>query len=342
MKTHAMRWPLWVSLLGLLCLAAGAALGKDDVIRMAREGKGEQAILDAIREAHAAFDLTANDIADLRSAGVSQAVIDAMLETVPAQAAADGQPSAEEPYAPQGEAQGEVEPQPDEPYYEPVPAPVPVAYPIYPLYYPVYYPVYDPFFPFFGGFFFSFGFVHVSHVVTIFPCSRSVVVVNNRTLLPRGTLLGTRSTLFSTPRILPRGSSTLASRPARVRLDGAARPGVMGGARAPGALHAGPRPAERAPQFRAPRGQSSPRFQGGSSAPGVPRFRAPGPAGPWAGGPRGMPAPRSMAGPRSMQAPRFGGFSPGPRSGFAPAGGFRGSGSPRAGGGGGHGHGGHH
>ncbi len=353
MKTLSKRWPVWLSLLALLSLGAGGALGKDDVLRMAREGRSEQAILDAIHASHVTFELTANDIADLRGAGATQVVIDAMLESGPAQAPATPEqatnepPVAEEPYAP--EAGSEVEPQPDEPYYDPyyeaAPPPVYVAYPVYPLYYPAYYPVYDPFFPFFGGFFFSFGFVHVSHFATIFPCSHNVVVVNNTSFSPRGSLRGTGSTVFSTPRFQPRGTSGWASRPARVRLDGAARPGMMSGSRTPALTRSGPRPAQGMAPFRSPRAGGP--WTQGPRAMSMPRnMQAPRAL----QAPRSQQAPRGMQGPRVMQMPRGGGFAPsprsgfgpGPRSGFAPGGGFRGSSSPRAMGGGGHGHGGHH
>src|SRR5438445_7440192 len=126
MKTPAKSRVIWVPLLAILCLAAGAAPSKDDVIRMTREGKSQQAILDAIHDSHATFDLTANDIADLRAAGVGESIIDAMIETGPAQPQADQQPQAEAPQPAQEESPGDVEPQPEEPYYEPVPAPVPI------------------------------------------------------------------------------------------------------------------------------------------------------------------------------------------------------------------------
>src|SRR3989442_9348001 len=206
MERMPTRWRLaWVPVLALSCLAAATSFTKDDAIRMAKAGQSEQMILDAIRESHATFDLTANDIAELRQAGVTEKVIEAMTETSPAPSAAT--PEAEEQAQPDQPSSDEgVQEQPLEPQY--YAAPPPVAYPVYPLYYPVYYPVYDPFFPFFGGFFFSFEFVHVSRAFTVFPCDRAVVVAS-RTFVggrpsPRGAPL-----VFSTPRATPRGSTRI-------------------------------------------------------------------------------------------------------------------------------------
>src|SRR5881409_1046247 len=85
MERMPTRWrPAWVPMLALVCLAAATSFTKDDVIRMAKAGQSEQAILDAIRESHATFDLTANDIAELRQGGVTDKVIEAMTETSPA------------------------------------------------------------------------------------------------------------------------------------------------------------------------------------------------------------------------------------------------------------------
>ena len=329
---------IWVPLLAVLCLAAGAALTKDDVIRMARDGKSQQAILDAIHESHATFGLTADDIADLRAGGVGEAIIDAMIETGPAQPPADQQPQAEESQAAPEESPGDVEPQPEEPYYEPVPAPVPVAYPVYPIYYPAYYPVYDPFFPFFGGFFFSFEFIHVSRCFRVFSCDRAVVVVNNRTLSPRGTLVTSRGSVFTTPRLAARGGALQTSRPARMPLDRTGRPGVMGGSRDHLAAGSAMRP--RGPV--SPRLQGNPRFQGAPRFQGSPRFQGARPAAPA----RPVQPPRYQS-PR-YQSPRYAApryQSPhyaAPRFQAPGGGGFHGFGSPRAMGGGGHGHGGHH
>src|SRR6266571_7206123 len=88
-------WRLaWVPVLALVCLAAATSFTKDDVIRMARAGQSEQTILDAIREADATFDLTVNDIAELRQSGVTDKVIEAVTETSPAPSEAT--PEAEE------------------------------------------------------------------------------------------------------------------------------------------------------------------------------------------------------------------------------------------------------
>ncbi len=336
MRAPARRWLLGVSFLALLCLAATTALTTDAVIKMAREGKSEQAILDAIHDSHASFSLTANDIADLRKAGVSDGVIDAMLDTGSTRPGDQRQPT-DETQPGQGTSsrgssdqtgptqatpdQSQEQTQPKEPYAEPVPPPV--AYPVYPLYYPVYYPVYDPFFPFFGGFFFSFQFIHVSRLFSIFPFDRTVVVVNNSVVISRGTLVTSRSTVFTTPRLLPRGSSFTQTAP--MRLDPGSPSRGMSRPRAPASSSraVGPR-APSPPLVQRPRAQAQPRFQGPRAMPArplqAPRFQAPRPPGPW------------------FQPPRV---FPMPRSGFAPRGGFRSFGSPRAMGGG-HGHGGHH
>lgn len=331
MSTLARRWLLGVSFLALLCLAATTALTTDDVIKMAREGKSEQEILDAIRDSHTSFSLTANDLADLRKAGVSDGVIDAMLDTGSTRPPDQQQQPTDETQQGRGTSSqgssdqtGPTQATPDQsqeqtqPYSESVPPPV--AYPVYPLYYPVYYPVYDPFFPFFGGFFFSFEFIHVSRFFSVFPCDRTVVVVNNSVVTSRGTLVTSRSTVFTTPRLLPRGSSF--TQTAQMRRDPGAPSGGMRGSRALASSgHAvGPR-GPSPPPFQRPRAQAPPRFQGSRAMPGrplqAPRFRPPGA---WFQPPR---------------APSM------PRSGFAPMGGFRSFGSPRAMGGG-HAHGGHH
>src|SRR5438128_1081041 len=200
-RMHTRYRLAWVSMLALVSFAATTSFTKDDAIRMARAGQSEQAILDAIHESHATFDLTANDIAELRQSGVTDKVIEAMTETSPAPAEAT-QEAEEQTQPDQSSSDEGVQEQPLEPEYYPPP---PIAYPVYPLYYPVYYPVYDPFFPYFGGFF-AFEFVHVSRAFTVFPCDRAVVVVN-RTTLPGRTFLRGTPTVFSTPRATPRGNT---------------------------------------------------------------------------------------------------------------------------------------
>ena len=216
--------PGWVVLLALFCLAAAASFTKDDVVRMARAGRSEQAILDAIHDSHATFDLTANDIAELRQAGVSDKVIDTMTETGPAQPEAAAVPE-EQSRTDQSSSDEGIQEQPYATEY--YPPPPPIAYPVYPLYYPVYYPVYDPFFPFFGGFFFSFEFVHVSRAFTVFPCDRAVVVASSALVggrpSPRGAPL-----VFSTPRATPRGSTRIVQARQTVRGDTIRPPGRIG------------------------------------------------------------------------------------------------------------------
>ncbi len=209
------RWRLaWVSVLALVCLAAATSFTKDDAIRMARTGQSEQAILDAIRESHATFDLTANDIAELRQSGVTDKVIEAMTEASPAPSEAT-QEAEEQAQPDQSNSDEGVQEQPLEPEY--YPAPPPIAYPVYPLYYPVYYPVYDLFFPYFGGFF-AFEFVHVSRAFTVFPCDRAVVVVN-RTIVPGRTFFRGAPAVSSAPRVTPRGNTGISQARQFVRGD---------------------------------------------------------------------------------------------------------------------------
>src|SRR5882672_2456008 len=78
-------WRLGLVVLVVACLAAASSFTKDDVIRMAKAGRSDGAILGAIQDAHATFDLTADDIAELRNAGVSERMIDVMIATGPAQ-----------------------------------------------------------------------------------------------------------------------------------------------------------------------------------------------------------------------------------------------------------------
>ncbi len=267
----------WVPVLALACLAAAASFSKDDVIRMARAGQSEQAILDAVHESRATFDLTANDIAELRQSGVTDRVIEAMTDTSPGPAEAT--PEAEEQaQADQSSSDEGIQEQPLEPQY--YAAPPPIAYPVYPLYYPVYYPVYDPFFPFFGGFF-SFEFVHVSRAFTVFPCDRAVVVAS-RTFVPGRTSLRGAPRVFSTPRAIPRGNTGVSQTRQIVRGD-ANRPRGGGPTLKPSTLSsfAAARPSRYSspssarPMVR-PYGSSMARPRGApSSATSRPRFQAP-------------------------------------------------------------------
>jgi len=198
-------WRLGLVALVVTSLTAASSLNKDDVILMAKAGRSDAAILVAIQDAHATFDLTANDIAELRNAGVSERVIDVMIATGPSQSREESgnteqvQTEPDSSYGPSEEQAAESD------YYQGAPV---IAYPVYPLYYPVYYPVYDPFFPFFGGFFFSFEFVHVSRLVTVFPCDRAVLVLNQPFLRSRASLFASRPALFSTPRASLQGRIT--------------------------------------------------------------------------------------------------------------------------------------
>jgi len=317
----------WVSLLALVSFAATTSFTKDDAIRMARAGQSEQAILDAIHESHATFDLTANDIAELRQSGATDKVIEAMTEAGPAPAEAT-QETEEQAQPDQSNSDEGVQEQPLEPEY--YPPPPPIAYPVYPLYYPVYYPVYDPFFPFFGGLFFSFEFVHVSRAFTVFPCDRAVVVVN-RTIVPGRTSLRGAPLVFSTPRSTPRGNTGISQARQTVRGD-LNRPRGGGAIPRPASLSQVPvrpprysSPSSARPMVR-PYGSPMARPHGGPSFPAArPQFQAPRPRPPAPAFHR--PAPMPM--PHGISVPMGGGMH---------AHGF-GASRPV---GGGHGHGGHH
>ena len=195
-------WLAFLTLLVLCGLTSAAAFSKIDVLQMSKSGQSDQAILDAIRSSNASFNLTADDVADLRQAGASQVVIDAMIDAGPSATQAPSsykseptqlrvaesaepepvQPAPDEPATAQAQVDAYESPEVVE--YVPVPAyyppPWPIAYPFYPIYTPIYYPVYHPFFSFFGGFSFSFAFGNPFGFHAIFPCDHSFVVVSNR------------------------------------------------------------------------------------------------------------------------------------------------------------------
>jgi hypothetical protein len=326
----ARSWTRWLPVLALASLAAAVALTKDDVIRMAREGQSEQAIIDAIHESNATFDLTANDIADLRQAGVSEAIIDAMIESGAVQPDSEAEGSEEtQPY-------GEGEEVPPEDVTGPgYPIAPPIAYPVYPLYYPFYYPVYDPFWPYWGGFL-SFSFVHVSGFHTIFPCDHSVIVVRHPvaahprhfwqprsapivTSIPRGGRPWTRTVSSDRPGRRDPAPAPHADRPSshprsatggtRTGESVRPRPGRGPSGDPSRSLRlAAPAPGGR-PRWQAPpRASASPRAQGFQGSPrnqALPRYQ---PAPRYQGTPYGRPSPRfadpRVQAPRGYQAPR--------------------------------------
>jgi hypothetical protein len=53
----------------------------DDVIALAQDSVGDEVILEQIKATHSAFQLTNNDIRDLKKSGVSERVISAMIKT---------------------------------------------------------------------------------------------------------------------------------------------------------------------------------------------------------------------------------------------------------------------
>ena len=300
---------LGLVVLVVTCLAAASSLTKDDVIRMTKAGRSDRAILSAIQDAHANFDLTADDIAELRTAGVSDRIIDVMIATGPTQVG-EAAENLEQSQTEAGSSYDSSEEQAAVPdYYQGAPV---IAYPVYPMYYPAYFPVYDPFFPFFDGFFFSFEFVHVSRLVTVFPCDRAVLVVNQPFLRNRTLLSASRPVLFSTPRTSLAGRITTS--PGR-QLPGsnALRPSMGRGSVSSSSPRVVPRisgshstpapfprhmgmPYRSAPLTRLPHFQAPP-MRGGAP----PSFRAP----------RSLPAPRGAfprtGGMGSFSAPRGGG-----------------------------------
>ena len=100
-KSHFLK--VLVACSGLLlgacvaCAQTGAqiknhpAMTVADVVRLAKAGLSEEIILAQIREKHPSFDLTADQLIELKSASVSERIIRVMLETP---ASEDGVPSA--------------------------------------------------------------------------------------------------------------------------------------------------------------------------------------------------------------------------------------------------------
>jgi hypothetical protein len=372
MKMIALKTGLASLVLFALCglVSAASSFTKEDVIQMATAGRSDQSILDALQASHSTFNLTADDIADLRTAGVSQAVIDEMINAVPSSEetspdvqrkptqnfvadSKDVEPAQDQttqaaPAEPEADNSGyatSVEYVPEPMYY---PEPWPVVYPFYPIYAPVYYPVYQPFFTFFGGFSFSFAFGNPFGFHAIFPCDRNFVVVNNRfgsnrfgysrfagNRFGRDTFARSRPFQFSTPRTYSQvGSSFVRGRPTTGGGSGrmvTVHAPVPGPSVRPGTMGQG------RPGGNASMGRSTPRF--GPSRPGI-SPRAPSmprvqPPQRFQTAPRFQPAPRFQAAPRFQQGPRFNGPSfRAPRTMSAPHQGYSGGGGARGGSGG--------
>jgi hypothetical protein len=66
----------------------GQPLGLADIKAMAKSGIGDDVIISQIRATHSAYHLSASDIIDLHNAGVSQKVIDFMINTASSASAA--------------------------------------------------------------------------------------------------------------------------------------------------------------------------------------------------------------------------------------------------------------
>jgi hypothetical protein len=58
-------------------------LKNEDIVRMTKSGLGEDVILSVVKQTQTAFRTTPKDLADLRKAKVSEAVIQAMISAVP-------------------------------------------------------------------------------------------------------------------------------------------------------------------------------------------------------------------------------------------------------------------
>ncbi len=56
-------------------------LNKQDIIHMTQAGLSDKVIIDQIHATHSEFSLSAQEIIDLKNQGVSQSVIDAMINT---------------------------------------------------------------------------------------------------------------------------------------------------------------------------------------------------------------------------------------------------------------------
>ena len=108
------------ALLLLLSTGAASAFGVKDVVALTKDGVADSLILQKIAYSRTTFHLDAGDIHALKSAGVSDEVISAMLRTE-----ADGRDEYVDGYPVYG------------PYY-------------YPHYYaPYYYPYYGPYYPYY-------------------------------------------------------------------------------------------------------------------------------------------------------------------------------------------------
>lgn len=59
----------------------GEQLSTDDIKKMTKAGLSDSVIIDQIHATHSVFSLSTADIIDLKNAGVSQKVIDAMIQT---------------------------------------------------------------------------------------------------------------------------------------------------------------------------------------------------------------------------------------------------------------------
>ena len=88
--------------LGTQAQTNAGGLTVDDIVKMSKAGLSEDVIIQKVRKNGQAFDLSADQMIQLKSAGVSDKVVAAMLdptkpEAAPAAAAAGGKPASEYP-----------------------------------------------------------------------------------------------------------------------------------------------------------------------------------------------------------------------------------------------------
>jgi hypothetical protein len=94
---------VWV-FLGLLAVAllAQTALTNDSIIRMAKAGLGEEIILSTVKSQPGRYATAPDDLIALKTAGVTDKVIAAMIDKMPAAAAVEPPPAPAAPAGPAG------------------------------------------------------------------------------------------------------------------------------------------------------------------------------------------------------------------------------------------------
>ncbi len=98
-----------LAFLGLMVSAAAAQVTKDEIVKLAKAGISDDVIIAKIDQDKPVFNLSADDIADLKKQGVSEKVIQRMLECAPPAAAPPAGAKEGEPPAPPEPAPGQEE-----------------------------------------------------------------------------------------------------------------------------------------------------------------------------------------------------------------------------------------